>query len=127
MLTRLHRLLRDPLAGLLHMPPCMDTITSTGTAIGASLAATTIAGGDAFQFKNTNNNGPLWMLNVWAKNQAAGEVRIRSPKMHDNVDNIRARVQSGLVFPLFPMGLAQRCYPQDILVRRCTRSLIHCS
>jgi hypothetical protein len=116
MLTILHRLFRDPSSAVLAMPACMDTVTSTGTAIGAVLAATTIATGDSFQVKNTNQNAPAWMLNWWAKNQAAGEVRIRSPKMHDNVDNLRARVQSGLVFPLGPMGTRQRLYAQDVMV-----------
>jgi hypothetical protein len=116
MLTYHHRLFRDPARAACYMPACMDTITSTGTAIGAVLAPTTIATGDSFQFKNTNQNSALWMLNFWVKNQAAGEVRVRSPKFHDNVDNIRVRVQSGLVFPLGPMGARQRCYPQDVEV-----------
>ncbi len=96
--------------------PAIDTVTSTGTAIGASLAATTIAPGDTFQVKNLNGNSAAWMLNCWAKNQAAGEVRIRSPKMHDNVDNLRNRVQSGLVFPLMPLGVRQRLFGQDVMV-----------
>lgn len=115
MITRLHRLFSSYDARL-YMPPALDTVTSTGTAIGASLAATTIASGDSFQVKNTNNNTPAWMLAVQVKNQAAGEVRIRSPKMHDNVDNLRVRVQSGLVFPLQPLGVRQRLFAQDVMV-----------
>jgi hypothetical protein len=116
MLSLFHRLFRDPLAAVLSMPPAIDTITSTGTAIGASLVATTIATGDTFQVKNTNGGTPAWMLQFWAKNQAAGEVRIRSPKMHDQIDNIRARVQSGLVDYLQPMGVKQRLFSQDVMV-----------
>jgi hypothetical protein len=115
MITKLHRLFSVGCA-LLHMPAAIDTVTSTGTAIGASLAATTVAGGDSLQVKNTNGNTPAWMLQFWVKNQAAGEVRIRSPKMHDNVDNIRARVQTGLVDYLQPLGIRQRLFSQDVMV-----------
>jgi hypothetical protein len=95
------------------MPPALDTLTSTGTAINTTLAATTIAAGDSFTVKNAPLNSDVWLLNAWVDNQAAGEVRIRSPKMHDNVDAIRTRVQVGVVKPLLPMGAAQRLYPQD--------------
>jgi hypothetical protein len=50
---------------------------------------------------------------VWAHNQVAGMARVRSPKLHDNVDAIRSRVQAALVFMLDPEGLPQRFYPQD--------------
>lgn len=95
------------------MPPALDTVTSTGTAINTTLAATTIASGDSFTIKNAALNSDVWLLNVWADNQAAGMVRIRSPKFHDNVDAIRARVLAGVLKPLLPMGQAQRLYPQD--------------
>lgn len=94
--------------------PALDTITSTGTAINTTLAATTIASGDSFQVKNGAPNSDIWLLQAWADNQAAGEVRIRSPKMHDNVDAIRTRVQAGVVKPLLPVGAAQRLYAQDV-------------
>lgn len=116
MLTFLHRFIRTLGAASAYCGAAIDTVTSTGTAIGATLAATTIAVGDSFNVKMTNNNTQARMLNFWVKNQAAGEVRIRSPRMHDNVDNIRARVQSGLVFPLQPIGVYQRLWAQDAMV-----------
>lgn len=95
------------------MPPALDLITSQGTAIGATLAATTIASGDSFTIKNAALTSDIWQLCVWAHNQAAGMVRIRSPKLHDNVDAIRSRVQAALVFLIDPEGLAQRFIAQD--------------
>src|SRR5919109_714071 len=82
--------------------PALDTITSTGTAINTTLAATTIAAGDSFQIKNQSGNAPALLLQVWVDNQAAGQVRIRSPKFHDNVDALRSRVLSGVLEPLLP-------------------------
>jgi len=99
--------------GCYHMPPALDTITSQGTAIGATLAATTIASGDSFTVKNAPLSSDVFMLQSWVHNQAAGMVRIRSPKLHDNVDAIRSRVQAALVFLIDPEGAVQKFFPQD--------------
>jgi len=95
------------------MPPALDTVTSTGTAIGATLAATTIAAGDSFTIKNAPLTSDIWLLQFWTDNQVAGQVRIRSPKFHDNVDAMRARTQIGVLKGLLPTGAAQRLYAQD--------------
>jgi hypothetical protein len=108
----LHNLLRT-FDGMYHMPPAFDTVTSTGTAIGATLAATTIATGDSFTVKNAPLTSDVFLVQFWTDNQVAGQVRIRSPKFHDNVDAIRARTQIGVLKGLLPMGAMQRLYPQD--------------
>src|SRR5581483_2620752 len=113
MLNRLISFLKLGAEGLLYMPPALDTVTSTGTAIGASLAATTIAAGDSFTVKNASLSSNVLLLNFWTDNQVAGQVRIRSPKLHDNVDAIRARTQIGVLKPLLPLGAPQKLYPQD--------------
>lgn len=113
MITRLHRFIAT-LDGLLHMPPCLDTVTSAGTAIGASLAATTFSYGDPQQVKNSNGNAKVWLVNFWAFNQVSGMARIRSPKMHDAVEGIRNRVVAGLIDPLMDLSTPQQLYPQDV-------------
>lgn len=95
------------------MPPALDTVTSQGTAIGSTLAATTIAPGDSFTIKNAPLNSDVFLLNFWTHNLVAGQVRIRSPKMHDNVDALRARTLVATFDPLMPLGVPQRMYPQD--------------
>ncbi len=112
MLSRLFDRFRFGADGLLHA--ALDTVTSTGTAIGATLAATAIAAGDSFQVKNTAPNSNIWLLGLWTDNQVAGEVRIRSPKMHDNVDALRYRAQIGVIKNLVPLGAPQRLYSQDV-------------
>jgi hypothetical protein len=60
------------------------------TAIGATLAAAAAATGDSFQIRNTGNaQQPAWLLQLQADLQTTGSVRVRSPKMHDNVDALR--------------------------------------
>ena len=95
------------------MPPALDTVVSTGTAIGAALVATTIAPGDSFTVKNAQLNTDVFLLQMWVDAQVAGMVRLRSPKLHDNVDAIRSRTQIGVLKPILPMGAPQRLYPQD--------------
>ncbi|HEV3059067.1 MAG TPA: hypothetical protein VGY48_12525 [Vicinamibacterales bacterium] len=116
MLTRTLRFLTQSPDGLLHMPPAMDTITSQGTAIGAALAATTVASGDSFQVKNAALTSDVWMLNFWTHNLVAGMVRIRSPKMHDNVDALRARTLIATLDPLLPLGTKHKFIPQDTMI-----------
>jgi hypothetical protein len=101
-------------AAALLYGPALDTVCSTGTAIGATLVATTIVAGDSFQIKNQVGNVPAWLLQFWVDNQFAGLVRIRSPKFHDNVDAIRSRVLAGILEPLLPWGAPQPLYPQDV-------------
>jgi hypothetical protein len=99
--------------GLLFMPAALDTVTSTGTAIGATLAATTIVSGDSFTIKNASLSSDVWLLTLWVDAQVAGIVRLRSPKLHDNTDAIRSRTRLNCLEPLLPWGVAQRMVPQD--------------
>lgn len=95
------------------MPPVLDTVTSTGTAIGAALAATTINNGDSFTIKNAALSSDVFLLNFWVDVQLAGIARIRSPKLHDNTDGIRTRTRVNCLEPLMPWGIPQRLVPQD--------------
>src|ERR1700681_4882559 len=106
MMTHFHRWLTQSPDGKLW-GPAIDTITSQGTAIGAALVATTIAPGDSFQFKNANLTSKVWLLNMWTHNLVAGMVRVRSPKLHDNVEAIRARTLIATLDPLLPLGTKQ--------------------
>lgn len=109
------RVLRGDLSAALY-GPALDTITNTSTAIGTTLAAATVATGDSNQVKNmANPSTPAWLLQLWADLQFVGSVRVRSPKMHDNVDAIRTRVQAGDLSPQLPWGAPQALFAQDVL------------
>lgn len=99
--------------GLLHMPPALDTITATGTAINTTLAALTANAGDSLTIKNAALSSQVWLLNFWVDAQLAGQVRIRSPKLHDNTDAIRSRTRINCLEPLLPLGQPQALVPQD--------------
>jgi len=104
--------------------PALDTVVYTGTAIGATLAAGTVAAGDSLQVRNTNGGSPAWLVQLWSDHQVAGIVRLRSPKFHDNVDGIRFRAQIGVLDPQLPWGAPQLLYPQDTLTGELSGSAV---
>jgi hypothetical protein len=118
-----HRLFADPSAALCF-GPALDTVVYSGTAIGATLAAGTIATGDSFQIRNMAPTVQALLLQMWSDNQVAGITRLRSPKFHDNVDGIRYRSQIGVLDPQIPWGVPQPLYPQDVLTGELSGSAV---
>lgn len=116
MLNRILRSLTQSPGGVLEMPAALDTIHVQTTAINTTLAAAAAVSGDSLSVKNASLSSNVWLIQAWTDLQAAGELRIRSAKMHDNVDAIRTRVLAGVVKPLLPFGYAQRLYAGDTLV-----------
>lgn len=98
------------------MPPALEIQTYTGTAIGAALAPLVAVSGDSLAVKNFELTKSAWLLQAWSKVQAAGTVRIRSPKMHDNVNGIRVDTLISETTPMLPWGCRQRLYPNDNLI-----------
>jgi hypothetical protein len=105
------------------MPPAIDTVTCTGTAIGATIAALTIAAGDSFTIKNAPLNSDVLLLQAWHDSQLAGSLRLRSPKLHDNVDAIRVRHLAGVLEPLLAWSVPQKLFPQDTEIVEATGSV----
>jgi hypothetical protein len=104
--------------------PALDTITVQGTAIGATLAAGTVASGDSLQVKSLNGSSKAYLLQVWQDNQVAGIGRLRTPKWHDNIDGFRYRVQIGVIEPQVPRGSPLPLYTQDQLIAELAGSAV---
>lgn len=113
-------------AGILHFPVellgmtalggvGLQVVTSQVTAPGATITATAAAAGDSLQIQNGTANKRVWMLDVWAQNNAAGVLEIKSPRLHDNVRAMRMRITTADVFPLYADPFPQLLYPQDVL------------
>lgn len=97
------------------MGRALEVTAGQVTAPGATLTAWTYGSGMSNQVKFTRNDKPIYMISAWADNQAAGYLRLRSPKLHDNVQNLRFRVSASEVKPLLPLGSMVRLYAQDII------------
>jgi hypothetical protein len=99
------------------MGQVLDTVTFQTTAPGvAAFATATAAAGDSFTVRNANLASQVTLLQHWVWNNAAGTTRIRSPKLHDNVQGIRREIIAAQVDITETFALGQRLYPQDTLI-----------
>jgi len=92
-----------------------ELITGFVTAPSTTLTALTMAAGNSLTIRNTNNAGAIGLVQAWADNQAAGTLRIMSPRLHDNVQNLRLGVFASEVYPLLPAQPQQLLVSQDTL------------
>jgi hypothetical protein len=101
------------------MPRALEVISGFATNPGATLTTLTMATGDSATIRGTDTDKKTWLLSTWAFNATAGELRITSPRLHDQSQGIRNRVTAANTLPLVPghaaRSFAQRLYAQDNL------------
>src|SRR5260370_4675616 len=101
------------------MPRALEVVAGFATNPGATFTGLTASTGTSFTVRNTDPNKAVWLLDAWAFNASAGELRIRSTKLHDFQQCIRNRITAALTVPV--QGghnnsmYAQRLYAQDAL------------
>ncbi|MGH9402866.1 MAG: hypothetical protein ACRD2P_12250 [Terriglobia bacterium] len=100
----------------------MDTVSGFVTAPGATFTPWTMAAGDSLTVRNSNPAKRSFLLDMWGWNNTAGTLRLRSPKLHDNVQGIRESVLSNDVEAEFGLAISQTLYPQDTLIAEQTGS-----
>ena len=99
----------------------LEVVTSFATAPGvAAFAATTAAGGNSLQVRSADMKSKVSLLEAWAFNQVAGQLRIRSPRLHDAVNGMRWRIAAASTLPVLGGPVAgafgQFLIPQDTLI-----------
>lgn len=98
----------------------LDTVSGFATAPGAVLTPWTMATGDSLAVRAAMPNSNIWLLGAWSWNQVAGVMRVRSPRLHDNVEGLRMRTPVNIVVNKIPqrdvMGAAQKLFTQDTLI-----------
>jgi len=104
------------------MGRALEIIAGFATAPSTTFTALTMASGNSLTVRNAPLDSDVRLLQAWALNQTAGVLRIRSPKLHDNVQGIRLDVTAGDAKPLFPWGISQKLWPQDVLIAELTGS-----
>jgi hypothetical protein len=93
----------------------LQLVTAKGTAIGATIAAMAAVSGDSLAIPSFNDQKKGYLLQAWVDAQVAGTFRIRSPKMHDNVNGIRVDTVISDPTPFLPWGVPVRMWPSDVL------------
>lgn len=81
----------------------MQLVTGFVTAPSTTFTALTMGSGDTLSVR-AMDGGHAYMLSFWSDQQTAGNVRIRSAQMHDNVQGIRQFSVASEVAPLHPLG-----------------------
>lgn len=94
----------------------MELISGRATAPGSTLTALTMAAGNSLTVRNAALTADIRLVEMWALNNSAGIFRVRSPKLHDNVQGIRYRVVAADPVPMFPSGAFQKLVAQDTLI-----------
>jgi hypothetical protein len=101
------------------MPRAIEVIAGYATNPAATLTTITMASGNSATVRGTDTTKGTWLLSSWGFCATAGELRITSPRLHDQAQGIRNRVTAALSVPLTPgfnnAGYAQRLYAQDNL------------
>lgn len=97
------------------MGQAIEIVVGRTTAPGAVITGLTVNSGNSYTVRYAREGSEILLLSTWAKNQAAGIMRVRSPLMHDNVQGIRHRIVLGNVFPRVPYQRLQRLNSQDQL------------
>lgn len=93
----------------------MELISGFVTAPGATQTALTMATGDTLAVRSFIGDKSIQLLQMWVDSQTAGAVRVRSPRLHDNVQGLRVQTTASDTVPLMPWGRPQRLYTQDVL------------
>jgi hypothetical protein len=102
----------------------LDVVSGAVTAPGTTFTSWTLATGDSLQVRNVPFDSKVLLLQMWALNNVAGRLVVRSPRMHDNVQGIRAFVTVGDPKPLLPWRMRQPLIAQDNLVAQQTGSAV---
>lgn len=82
---------------------------------GAEFKALTAMSGQTFNVRTTPEGTKTWLEQIWGSNAAGGSARIRSNRMHDNVQGIRLRVPKANQRILLPYAVKEELYNQDVL------------
>lgn len=114
--------LAQSLHGVLYA--ALEVISGIATAPGATLTALTMASGDTLTVRQGNTLKQAQLLNFWTVNQAAGASLVKSPRMHDNTQGIRAVSTTTSFSPAMPFGWGQPLQASDVLTAQISGSAV---
>jgi len=97
------------------MGAALELLTGFVTAPSTTQTALTMATGNTLTIRNAAVDSQVKLLTCWVDAQIRGILRIRSPKLHDNVQGIRLGTNANVIHPLLFPNPGQRLYSQDAL------------
>lgn len=100
----------------------LEIIGGFATAPSTTPTAVTNFVGNSNTIRNCKEESPIRLLQAWVDVQGAGFLRIRSPRLHDNVQGIRLTNVVANPTPALPANPPQFLIPQDTLTIELTGS-----
>lgn len=100
--------------------PAIDTIGSFATNPSTTYTATTVSPGDSFTLRNFPTTSPAYLDNMWRRGASKGSLRVRSPRLHDNVTGVNFATSETVDTLSIPFQLNQPLYPVDTLIEEIT-------
>lgn len=97
------------------MGHALELVCGQVTNPAGAITALTMNAGNSATVRNADLSSFAALIQTWANFHNAGLWRIRSPKLHDNVQGIRFRIPVQQLDPLLVPGQWQRLVPQDTL------------
>ena len=97
------------------MGKVVELLAGQATAPGAAITAVTMAAGITNVVRSVNQDQNPSLLTLWSDNQAAGIIRVMSPRMANNNQGIHLDTVIGQLDPIIPISLGQKLYSQDTL------------
>ena len=93
----------------------IEVVTGRVTNPGAAFTALTANTGNVFTVRDFPKEVPAYLHGLWTQQATAGQVRMRSPRFHDDTQGIRKISAAATVRNLFGDEQEQRLYPNDPL------------
>jgi hypothetical protein len=98
------------------MPAAIEVITGQATNPGATITQLTANSGDSYAVRSTDIAADIELWNAWFFTTTNLLARIRSPRMHDQAQNIRLQPPASTPRPLIGLQPSQRLYSQDNVI-----------
>lgn len=93
----------------------IEVVTGRVTNPGATFTALTANTGNTFAIRSHPTEGTAFLEELWTQQATAGAIRVRSPRLHDDVVGIRMLAAAASVRRLLPEEAKQVLYSQDDL------------
>ncbi|MGA2329175.1 MAG: hypothetical protein ABSH05_23185 [Bryobacteraceae bacterium] len=104
------------------MGKALECLCGFATAPGTTPTNLTMAIGNSLTIRNAPLTSLPLLLAVWTNQFGAGVLRIKSPRLHDNVQGVRLNTLALNPNALWPLGITQKLVPQDTLTEDLTGS-----
>lgn len=93
----------------------IEVVVGRVTNPGATFTPLTPGTGQTFSVRDFPETSNAWLEGIWTQQATSGQVRVRSPRFHDDVQGIRKVANTGFIRNLFGDEENQRLFPNDPL------------